>query len=189
MLKELKEDLEDAYQKREEVLKKRRGVFPLAQEGVKSLLRGDIERGKEKEKELKEIIDECEKLLQDYPVLKDKSLGKSYQEYVELVLVREFIENGLKDIPKLNVPIKYFLTGLGDSIGEIKRIGIDELAEGNIERAEEIEKKLESIYEEFNKFRYPNSIVPGLKRKQDIARKVINSLHDSIVSAKISKNN
>lgn len=189
MLEEIKEDLEEAYQKREEVLKKRRNVFPLAQEGVKALLRGNIRKGKEKEEEVKSIIEECEDLLKDHPVLMDKSLGKGYQEYAELVIVREFVLNGLEELPDLKMPGKYFLTGLGDAIGEIKRIGINELAEGNLERAEEIERILEEIYSEFNRFRYPNSIVPGLKRKQDVARKVINSLHDSIVSAKINGKN
>ncbi len=183
MLEDIEEKLEKAYQKREEVLKKRRDILPLCQEGVKAVQKGNLQEAEEKKKKAWSIIRGCESELEGNPVLLDKALGRSYQEYAELCITKRFIEE--RELPEIDVPDKYYLTGLGDAIGEIKRVGMDRLAEGDIKGAEEIEKDLENLYEELNRFSYPNSVVPNLKRKQDVAQKVINDLHDNIVSAKI----
>lgn len=183
MLDRIKEDLEDAYQKREKVLKKRRDILPLCQEGVKAIHQGDFQEAERKREKAFELIGKCEEILEDYPVLLDKALGKSYQEYAELCIVKSYLEDG--ELPEIDVPDRYYLTGLGDAIGELKRYAMDKLGEGDVEEAEGVEKELEDLYTKFNGFSYPNSMVNNLKRKQDVARKVINDLHENIVSAKI----
>lgn len=183
MLEEVKEDIEEEYLQREEVLKKRRAIIPICQEGVTKSLRGELEEAEGKRKEALKILRECERELEGYPVLIDKLLKQSYQEYAELKIVKNYIDKG--SITKAEVPSKYYLTGLLDAIGEIKRHGMNKLGEGEINEAEEILRDLEDIYLEASKFSYPNSIVPGLKRKKDVARKVINNLNENIISAKI----
>lgn len=185
MLDEVERELEKAYGRREEVLKIRRDVLPLCQEGVREIHLGNFKKAEEKRKKALSIIKDCEGKLSDHPVLKDKALGKSYQEYAELCILRNFLEHG--ELPELDVPPKYYLTGLGDAIGELKRHAMDKLGEGKIEEAEKIKKELEELYVSFRRFSYPNSVVPNLKRKQDVARKVLNELHENIVSAKIRK--
>lgn len=183
MLNRIRENLENAYQKREEVLKKRRGILPLCQEGIKAIHQNDLQEAERKRRKALELIEECEEILEGHPVLLDKALGKSYQEYAELCIVKNYLEK--EELPEIDVPDRYYLTGLGDAIGELKRYAMDKLGEGDIEAAEEMESELEDLYVKFNRFSYPNSVVNNLKRKQDVARKVINSLHDNIVSAKI----
>ncbi len=183
MLDKIEEELEEAYEKREKVLKERRDILPLCQEGVKHIHQNEFEKAEEKKKESERIIKKCEEKLEKYPVLKDKALGKSYQEYAELCILKNYLEK--RKLPELDVPPKYYLTGLGDAIGELKRHAMDKLGEGKINEAEDMEKELEKLYVKFRKFSYPNSVVPNLKRKQDVARKVLNELHENIVSAKI----
>ncbi|MFW5902342.1 MAG: hypothetical protein ACOCTT_00430 [archaeon] len=183
MLNKIKEELEKNYQKREKVLKKRRNILPLCQEGVKCIHNNEFEKAEKKRKKAQKILNECESELKESPVLKDKALGISYQEYAELCILKEYLEK--RNLPKIDIPPKYYLTGLGDAIGELKRHTMDKLGEGNIKEAEEIEEELEKLYTKFKRFSYPNSIVPNLKRKQDVARKVLNDLHDNIISAKI----
>lgn len=183
MLEEIEKRIEEAYQRREEVLKQRRDILPLCQEGIKAIHQDNFQEAERKREKARELIEKCEKKLEEYPVLMDKALGKSYQEYAELYIVKSFLEE--EKLPKIDVPDRYYLTGLGDAIGELKRFAIDKLGEGDIEAAEEMENKLEDLYTKFNRFSYPNSMVNNLKRKQDVARKVINDLHDNIISAKI----
>lgn len=183
MLDKIKEELEKSYLEREEVLKKRRDILPICQEGVKHIHQNEFGKAEEKRKEAQTLLKKCEAQLKEHPVLRDKVLGTSYQEYAELCIVKEYLEK--RKLPKLEIPPKYYLTGLGDAIGELKRYAMDKLGEGNIKEAEKIEKELEELYTKFKRFSYPNSIVPNLKRKQDIARKILNDLHDNIISAKI----
>jgi len=185
MLEKIKKELENAYLKREKILKKRRDILPLCQEGVKHIHQGEFQKAEDKKQEAKNLLKECEDELKEHPVLKDKTLGKSYQEYAELCIVKKYMEDG--KIPELDVPPKYYLTGLGDAIGELKRAAMDKIGEGKIKEAEKIEDELEKLYTKFKRFSYPNSIVPNLKRKQDVARKVLNDLHENIVSAKIQE--
>ena len=185
MLEKIKKELENAYLKREKILKKRRDILPLCQEGVKHIHQDEFQEAEEKKQEAKKLLKECEDELKEHSVLKDKALGKSYQEYAELCIVKKYMEDG--EIPELNVPPKYYLTGLGDAIGELKRVAMDKIGEGKIKEAEKIEDELEELYTKFKRFSYPNSIVPNLKRKQDVARKVLNDLHENIVSAKIQE--
>ncbi len=183
MLDKIEKELEDAYEKREEVLKKRRDILPLCQEGIKAIHQENFPGVEKKKKKAHRIIKECEEILEGRPVLMDKALGKSYQEYAELCIVKSYLED--KELPEIDVPDRYYLTGLGDAIGELKRFAMDKLGEGDIETAEEMKRRLENLYVKFNRFSYPNSMVNNLKRKQDVARKVINDLNDNIVSAKI----
>ncbi len=183
MLSDVREELEEVYGKREEVLRRRRGIVPACQEGVIYSLRGDVEGAEEKRREAIKLIRDCERVLEGFPALKSKLLGSGYQEYAELVILQGYIENG--EVPDVDVPGVYYLLGLLDAVGEIKRYAMLKLGDGDLETAEVILRDLEDIYSEVNVFSYPNSIVPGLKRKKDVARGVINDLSRNIVSAKI----
>ena len=83
--------------------------------------------------------------------------------------------------------VKFYLLGLGDAIGELKRIGMELLSEHKLKQAEKLADDLENLYFEFSQSVYPNSIIPRLKHKQDVARQVLNVLHEEILRYKAIK--
>jgi translin len=96
------------------------------------------------------------------------------QEYSEanifLTLVREsrFIK------PKeIEVPSDDYVLGLADVIGECRRTTLDALREGDTRKGEQYLQTMDQIYIELMALDESYMLVPGLRRKCDVARKLI----------------
>lgn len=98
----------------------------------------------------------------------------AYQEYGEATLVRALIRDGKLLTPEeLSIPYKPYLAALADTVGELRRHALDLIRADEVERAEQALKLMEEIFELLMEFDYPDAILPGMKRKQDMVRRVI----------------
>jgi translin len=98
------------------------------------------------------------------------ALQEYSEAYIFLKLVREsrFVE------PKeINVPSTDYVLGLADVIGECRRWALDALREGNVRKGERCLKTMDEIYIELMAMDESYMLVPGLRRKCDVARKII----------------
>jgi translin len=75
-----------------------------------------------------------------------------------------------------------FLLGLGDAIGELRRMSQDALRRGDIPEAEEALHIMEGLNAALNLFDYPDAIVP-LKHKQDVARGLVEKTRGEVAVA------
>lgn len=75
-----------------------------------------------------------------------------------------------------------FLLGMGDAIGELRRISQDALRKGDIAGAEDALHLMEGLFAPLNLFDYPDAIVP-LKHKQDVARGLIEKTRGEVAVA------
>ena len=75
-----------------------------------------------------------------------------------------------------------FLLGMGDAIGELRRVSQDALRKGNIAEAADALHLMEGLYAPLNMFDYPDAIVP-LKHKQDVARGLIEKTRGEVAVA------
>lgn len=185
MINKILKKLDKKTEVRETALKKQRKIVPLCAQSIRNVQKGDYKKARKSIKEIEKEIKEIEKILKNYPDLINSVLGTPYQEYAELMILTNYLKT--KKLPELNIPPQYYLTGFGDAIGELKRVAMDLLAEGKLKEAEELAEELEELNYLFSKQVYPNSIVPGLKQKQDVARRILNNLHEQIVNYKIKK--
>ena len=185
MINKILKQLDKKTETRETALKKQRKIVPLCAQAIRNVQKGEYKKAEKSVKEIEKAIKGIEKILKNYPDLINPVLGTPYQEYAELMILTSYLET--KKLPKLNIPPQYYLTGFGDAIGELKRVTMDLLAEGKLKKAEKLAEELEGLNYLFSKQVYPNSIVPGLKQKQDAARRILNSLHEQIVNYKIKK--
>jgi translin len=98
------------------------------------------------------------------------------------------IKKGQKipDPDELDVPYKSYLTGLGDTVGELRRFTLDEMRSGNIDTAIGYLEIMEDIYSMLMSFDYPNAVLP-IKHKQDLARNLIEKTRSEIAVAVRSK--
>ena len=105
----------------------------------------------------------------------------AYQEYAEahtfLTLVRQ---RRFPDPRKLNVSSIPYVLGLGDVIGELRRRSLDLLRKGDIRAAEKCLETMDQIYVEMTAMDDAYLLVPGLRRKCDIARRVIEATRGDV---------
>ncbi|RLG22013.1 hypothetical protein DRN74_01210 [Candidatus Micrarchaeota archaeon] len=181
MIKRLARALEKEYEAREKALKIQRKALALCREAINEL---HIGKKSEKERRIRSHIKQIERILSKYPCQKEAALGIVYQEYAEYLILKSILE---KKRVKIGLPAKYVLMGFGDAVGEVKRRVIVLLSEGRLEEAQKIYESLKQASADFLSIALPNSIIPTLKKKQDICRYALKDIAEAIFYAKSRK--
>ncbi|MFW9995414.1 MAG: hypothetical protein ACFFD4_25485 [Candidatus Odinarchaeota archaeon] len=183
-------DTED--EKRELILKQGRHIIRYCSNSIKKLHRGDTEGGKtdlEEARQLFKQINDAKKELNNSNVM--NSLQVTYQEYAEAWLFLNFLEKG--DLLSFNddlfktveMPVHCYVQGICDFTGELSRKFLDILRAKDIEKASEIFEFIQDIYSNLVSLDYPNGLVPGLKRKTDVVRMVLEKSRTTLTQAVI----
>lgn len=185
-LNKIKKELNEMQEAREKAIKIQRDIIPICAQAIRDIQKNNYNDAEKKLEKAKEKINEVEGILRKYPEIVNSVLGQSYQEFAELSIFLSYIKK--KKLPELSkIPAKFYLLGLGDAIGELKRVGMELLAEHNLKEAEELAEEMEDLYFEFSQNVYPNAIVPGLKPKQDAMRKVVTAFKEQILMHKLTR--
>jgi len=96
------------------------------------------------------------------------------QEYSEANIFLRLVEDSTFLSPKeIQVSSADYVLGLADVIGECRRLVLDALREGNGERAENCLQTMDEIFIELERMDESIMLIPGLRRKCDVARKLI----------------
>ncbi len=132
--------------------------------------------------EAKRLIEKARKIIRrlneasiKYPKLIHSGLfGAALQEYSEANIFLTLIQESRFIAPdQIEVPSVDYVLGLADVVGEYRRLTLDFLREGSLEEAEECLRTMEEIYTELMAMDEAYALVSGLRRKCDIARKII----------------
>ncbi|MCS7112052.1 MAG: hypothetical protein N3D82_01410 [Ignisphaera sp.] len=109
-------------------------------------------------------------------------------EYVEALQFHSIItESRLMTLSELNVhPVPYIL-GLLEVIGELKRYSLELIKNNRIGESFNLLEKAEHIYDLLNTLNYVDAIVPGLRRKIDVYRKVIDDWRELLIDLRSRK--
>jgi translin len=75
-----------------------------------------------------------------------------------------------------------YLLGLGDFVGELRRVTIDALTKDNLSLAKNAFSRMEEIYSILLTFDFPNALTPGLRAKTDVARRLVERTRADISS-------
>ena len=103
------------------------------------------------------------------------------QEYSEAcVLLGLVIEGQFISPEKLGVSASSYILGLADVIGELRRRALDSLRKGDIETAEDSLRIMEQIFIELTAMDDAYMLVKGLRRKCDIARRIIETTRGDV---------
>ena len=130
----------------------------------------------------KEKIVSLQTRAKQYPeIIYGGMLSVALQEYSEanifLVLVREerFVTPA-----EINVPSVDYVLGLADVIGEYRRLALDNLREGDVEKGEKCLQIMDQVFIQLLALDEAYMLVPGLRHKSDIARRIIESTRGDI---------
>lgn len=107
------------------------------------------------------------------------------QESVEAQLLFALDRDAPLPTPKaLGVEPETYLSGLGDVVGEVRRLVLHDLSEGRIPRAETRLRLLEELYRILRRFETTRAILP-LKPKQDTARSLLERTRGEVTMARM----
>jgi len=109
----------------------------------------------------------------------------AFQEGVEACLLEALAaDRPLPGPDELHVEPESYLLGLGDAVGEVRRLVLHDLAHGRVDDAERRLALLEALYRILLRFETTRAIVP-LKPKQDAARGIVEKTRGEVTMARL----
>ena len=95
-------------------------------------------------------------------------------ELAEAALLLAFRNKEVLPSPeKIGVKEIGYLQGLGDFVGELRRYSIDSLTNDDISEVKRAFLQMEQVYAVLKTFDFPRGLTPGVRKKTDIARGII----------------
>ena len=170
---------------RERVLDASREVIRASARAIAATHRGDRSSADELLTNARDALATLTEAVKAEPHLADSGIIlAAYQEYGEAMLVRALIRDGKLLTPEeLSIPYKPYLAALADAAGELRRHALDLIRADEVDRAEQTLKLMEEIFELLMEFDYPDAILPGMKRRQDMVRRVLEKTRGDLTIA------
>jgi translin len=180
--------LQRKYETRERLLLLSRELIRLSGETVSLSHRGKREEALKRFEESKRKVEEIMRELSSYPDLLYGDIATSLQEFSEAAVVMSFKFGEELPLPEhYKIPEPYFVLGIADSIGEMRREVLESIRRGDLKVAEEIFRIMTEIYEAIWKLEYPKSLVPSLRQKIDHLRRILEETDHDLFLAMLSR--
>lgn len=108
-------------------------------------------------------------------------VNSALQEYAEAHIFLGLVEGrGYTRPDEIKVPPIPYVLGLADVVGELRRRSLDLIRRGDFQGAEECLHLMEEIYLGLTGMEDAYLLVPGLRRKCDVARRIIEATRGDI---------
>ncbi|MHA1907053.1 MAG: hypothetical protein ACW98Y_07150 [Candidatus Thorarchaeota archaeon] len=185
ILNSIREEIDADDQVREKVLPLARSAVRKCSESIKQTHRGKFVDAKSDLKEAHVLVNQAkEEMKKSAHMSKSRILDTAFQELAEAANLLSILEQGVLTPPEIYmIPSRPYLTGLADTVGEIRRAILEKLRKDDTTTAEKLLTMMESIFEELSSFDYPNALVPDLRRKCDVARGIIERTRGDVTTA------
>jgi translin len=130
----------------------------------------------------KEKITDLKNKAKQYPeIIYGGMFSAALQEYSEANIFLTLIKEARFVTPtEIDVPSVDYVLGLADVVGEYRRLALDALREGDAKKGEECLAVMDEIFIELLALDEAYMLVPGLRRKSDVARKIIETTRGDV---------
>ncbi|MGD0028819.1 MAG: hypothetical protein ABSC91_07755 [Candidatus Bathyarchaeia archaeon] len=175
VLKEVKNELKQKEKLRQNAQDNMRKATSLSKQATLFVHQNKLQEANKLVEKAKAIILSLNKTFEAYPEIIHSGLfDAARQEYSEANILLSLIEESRFATPKeIGVPSIDYVLGLADVIGEYRRLALDCLREGNAKKAENCLLTMDEIYVELMALDEAYMLIPGLRRKCDVGRKII----------------
>ncbi len=182
ILKEIKKELKEKKKVREKTQEDMRKATSLSKQAILLIHQKRLKEAKKLIKKAKETILRINKISTEYPkIIYSGLFNAALQEYSEAKIFLKLVEQSRFMTPKeIDVPSVDYVLGLADVIGEYRRLALDALREGDVEKGEKCLEVMDEIYTELMAMDEVYMFVSGLRRKCDIARRIIEATRGDI---------
>ncbi len=174
---------------REHVIRISRDIIRESGYVVTSIHNEKIDEASQHLEKLNELFKEFSSILRNFPELRFTGLVfNAESEYVEARILYDIVVHGkAPSIAELSADPVSYLQGLLDVVGELKRLTLESVSKKDFHTAMNYFKIAEGIYEAVRPLDYPEALLPGVRRKTDIARAVVESLRSLLTDLKFRK--
>ena len=141
----------------------------------------DVEGAKKRISDIEEIVGKIRIYDKDFAYYS----VQAYQEYAEAKIFYGIKTSGRIYGPgAIGVRGEAYLFGLLDVAGELKREIVEALSEGCVSDAERYYALMKEIYDSTRSIRFAEAVLPGFRKKQDVARIQLENAGSDILLAK-----
>lgn len=182
ILKEIKKELKEKEEVHETAQKDMRKATSLSKQAILFAHQKKMREARKFVEEAREIIARLNALSTVHSTIVHSGLfNAALQEYAEANIFLILIEKAKFATPReINVPSVDYVLGLADVIGEYRRLALDALREGDVKKGERCLQTMDEIFMELMAMEEAYMLVPGLRRKCDVARKIIETTRGDV---------
>lgn len=175
ILTEIKEELTQKEKVREKTQKDIRKITSNSKQAILLIHQKRLSEARKLINKAKELISKTNDTATTYQeITYSGSFSAALQEYSEANIFLKLVEESKFITPQeINVPSVDYVLGLADVIGECRRLALDALRDGDVKKGEQCLQTMDEIYIELTALDEAYMLIPGLRRKCDVARKII----------------
>ncbi len=177
--------LDEKDKVREEALRTTREIIRLCGEAVRRMHRGEFDEAFKNVTDASRKMRDLEQILSSHKdILHEGYVQAAYQELAEAYILYHLLKS--KDLPlpeEIGVPYVPYILALGDVIGELRRVILDRLRSGDFSSSETYFRIMEEIFSYLITLDYPDALIPGHRRKCDIARGILEKMRGDLFLA------
>jgi translin len=175
ILTEIKEELTQKEKVREKTQKDVRKITSNSKQAILLIHQKRPREARKLIDKARELISKTNNAATTYQeIIYSGSFSAALQEYSEANIFLRLVEESKFITPKeINVPSIDYVLGLADVIGECRRLALDALRNGDVKKGEQCLQTMDEIYIELTALDEAYMLIPGLRRKCDVARKII----------------
>jgi translin len=184
ILEKIQDELNEREEVGEEVNKDMRKATRLSKQAIQVTHQERFDDAKAMLREAKDLFVKLRETAKNYPALfYSGSVGAAFEEYAEAQVLLALIQGEQFVSPEeIGVPFTPYVLALGDVVGELRRRALDLIRKGDIGAAEKSLEWMEDIYSELTALDDAYIIINGLRRKGDVARRLIEITRGDITS-------
>jgi translin len=182
LLEEIKQDLTQKEQIRKDAQENMRKAISFSKQAILLSHQKRLPEAKAQLQKAQDLLAQLRELSKQYPeIVYSGMFSDANQEHAEAHLFINLIEQGKFVSPQeIQVPPADYVLGLADVVGEFRRRALDALREGDVAKGERCLQTMDEIYVELEGLDEAYMLVPGLRRKNDVSRHVIESTRGDI---------
>lgn len=177
-LSDLHEQLKSIEERREKLITGTRKVVLLCGKSIVALHRNELKEGEKQ-------IEEARLLLNEFrPYAKtdlQRYMNDAEQEFVEATMLKSVCEGSpLPLLEDLNVSGPSYITGILDTIGEIKRLIYDRMRRSQTSDVIKLFSLMQELYNTVYALGVYDNLIPGLRRKLDISKMITEDVRAAV---------
>ena len=182
IIEQVKNELMAKNKIREETHESMRKATSLSKQAILLIHQKRAEDAQKMVANAKEIISKLQELADECPeIIYGGMFSAALQEYAEANVLLSLVKEGRFVTPsEINVPSVDYVLGLADVIGEYRRLALDYLRDGEVEKGVECLEVMDQVFIQLLALDEAYMLVPGLRHKSDIARRIIETTRGDI---------